>query len=102
MITQKDTCEDSFSKIYKTLKEDKRCEPVKFLPHGSAAKLSILTSFPGSGNTWTRHLIEQASQIFTGSVYNDGQLYESGWETNLKRWFKKKLISFGAIVNLFT
>lgn len=35
-------------------------------------------SFPGSGNSWLRYLIENASGYFTGSVYNDAQLYNSG------------------------
>ncbi|XP_064118552.1 sialate:O-sulfotransferase 1-like [Macrobrachium nipponense] len=29
-----------------------------------------LLSFPRSGNTWTRYLIESASGFFTGSIYN--------------------------------
>ena len=33
--------------------------------------LTALVSFPGSGNTWMRYLIEQATGIFTGSVYCD-------------------------------
>lgn len=37
-----------------------------------------LVSFPGSGNSWLRYLIENASGYFTGSVYNDKQLYNSG------------------------
>ena len=28
-----------------------------------------LVSFPGSGNTWTRYLIESLTGVFTGSVY---------------------------------
>ena len=31
----------------------------------------MLLSLPGSGNTWTRLLIEYASGAYTGSVYND-------------------------------
>lgn len=37
-----------------------------------------LASFPGSGNTWVRHLIETASGIYTGSVYKDANLYLLG------------------------
>ena len=33
-----------------------------------------LVSFQGSGNTWTRYLLEQASGIFTGSIYCDTTL----------------------------
>lgn len=38
---------------------------------------SILFSFPGSGNTWSRQLIEYATGIYTGSIYSDWQLTES-------------------------
>lgn len=38
-----------------------------------------LLSFPGSGNTWLRHLIEEISGTFTGSVYNDHRLYDQGF-----------------------
>ncbi|ELU02641.1 hypothetical protein CAPTEDRAFT_199613 [Capitella teleta] len=31
--------------------------------------LTALASFPGAGNTWARHIIEQATGIYTGSVY---------------------------------
>ncbi|XP_052069051.1 WSCD family member CG9164-like [Mytilus californianus] len=31
--------------------------------------VTALFSFPGSGNTWTRHLIEYTSGVATGSVY---------------------------------
>ena len=33
-----------------------------------------LASFPGSGNTWTRLLLEHASGYYTGSVYDDVDL----------------------------
>ena len=33
-----------------------------------------LVSFPGSGNSWTRHLLEQATGIYTGSIYCDTTL----------------------------
>lgn len=33
-----------------------------------------LVSFQGSGNTWVRHLLEQASGIYTGSIYCDTTL----------------------------
>jgi hypothetical protein len=34
----------------------------------------LLYTFPGSGNTWCRLLIEHATGIYTGSVYNDETL----------------------------
>ena len=40
--------------------------------------LVALASFPGSGNTWVRYLIERATGFYTGSSYNDGDLYKEG------------------------
>jgi hypothetical protein len=37
-----------------------------------------LASYPGSGNTWVRYLIEAASGIYTGSIYKDANLYFEG------------------------
>jgi len=37
-----------------------------------------LASYPGSGNTWIRYLIEGASGIFTGSVFNDKSIDNAG------------------------
>ncbi len=34
----------------------------------------MLYTFPGSGNTWGRLLIEYATGVYTGSVYNDPKL----------------------------
>ena len=34
----------------------------------------VLYTFPGSGNTWCRLLIEYATGVFTGSIYGDAQL----------------------------
>lgn len=38
-----------------------------------------LASFPGSGNTWLRYLLQQATGIYTGSVYKDYGLLKSGF-----------------------
>ncbi|KAI0242306.1 WSC domain-containing protein 2 [Lamellibrachia satsuma] len=40
---------------------------------------TALASFPGSGNTWTRHLIQQATGVYTGSVYSDKVLVKEGF-----------------------
>ena len=39
--------------------------------------LTALASFPGSGNTWIRYLLQQATGIVTGSVYNSSHFRES-------------------------
>lgn len=56
---------------------DKRCLDQHFLP-SKAKELVALASFPGSGNTWTRHLIELATGYYTGSYYFDKSLYNKG------------------------
>ncbi len=37
----------------------------------------MLYTFPGSGNTWCRLLIEYTTGIFSGAVYNDASLLEA-------------------------
>lgn len=50
---------------------------VKMAPAGTYTPIPLL-SFPGCGNTWVRYLIEQATGIYSGSVYHDGGLYNHG------------------------
>uniref|UniRef100_A0A182XXM5 Sulfotransferase domain-containing protein n=2 Tax=Anopheles stephensi TaxID=30069 RepID=A0A182XXM5_ANOST len=45
----------------------------------SKPELTALVSFPGSGNTWLRYLLQQATGILTGSVYKDYGLLKSGF-----------------------
>ena len=42
-------------------------------------KLVALQSFPGSGNTWMRSSIESAFGFYTGSVYLDQYLFNTGF-----------------------
>ena len=37
----------------------------------SSGPVTLLTSYPGSGNSWVRQLIETATGIYTGSVFCD-------------------------------
>ena len=38
-----------------------------------------LLSIPGSGNTWLRYLIQRTTGFVTGSLYNNGDLYNNGF-----------------------
>ncbi|CAL4106233.1 unnamed protein product, partial [Meganyctiphanes norvegica] len=38
-----------------------------------------MVSFPCSGNTWARYLLEGATGVFTGSLYADRELYNHGF-----------------------
>jgi len=41
--------------------------------------VTALASFPGSGNTWLRYLLQQATGVSTGSVYKDVALLKNGF-----------------------
>ncbi|XP_068166147.1 sialate:O-sulfotransferase 2-like [Antennarius striatus] len=65
--------------VYRIQIQDNRCLERGFLPP-QENKLVALTSFPGSGNTWVRHLIELTTGFYTGSVYFDKTLYSQGFK----------------------
>ena len=44
---------------------------MRFINSNQSSTQVSLASYPGSGNTWVRLLIEQATGVFTGSVYVD-------------------------------
>ena len=56
----------------KSASSSKHCKERRFLDRKSP--VVALVSSPGSGNTWLRYLLEQATGIFTGSVYCDHSL----------------------------
>lgn len=76
-----------------------------------------LASFPGSGNTWLRYLLQQATGFYTGSVYKDYGLLKSGfpaesisngsvlvvktheWGVNARRQFSKAVLLVRAPAN---
>ncbi|KAJ0019407.1 hypothetical protein NQD34_006976 [Periophthalmus magnuspinnatus] len=68
---------DEYFVVYQTQVQDNRCMDRHFLPTRSK-QLFALSSFPGAGNTWARHLIELATGFYTGSYYFDGSLYNKG------------------------
>ncbi|XP_064597918.1 WSCD family member CG9164-like [Liolophura sinensis] len=56
-----------------------RCSPVEVKLSPNPLPLTALVSFPGSGNTWVRHIVQQATGIGTGSVYCDKFLRDHGF-----------------------
>ena len=47
-----------------------------FMPsRTSSAATRLLYSFPGSGNTWLRLLLDHSTASYSGSVYSDANLY---------------------------
>ena len=39
-----------------------------------------ITSFPGSGNTWARHLLHMATGYWTGNAKSSEKLKRAGWK----------------------
>ena len=60
-------------------RDDRECSQysVQFLLSQSLPPRALV-SYPGSGNTWTRYLVEAATGVFTGSVYSDPGIYTAG------------------------
>jgi len=52
-----------------------KCHKMAFRSSGPVV---LLSSYPGSGNSWVRQLIETAAGIYTGSVYCDPSYVSSG------------------------
>ena len=64
-------------------KVERKCHPqdsMRFLTKEEADKrgLFLLASYPGSGNTWSRLILEELTGIYTGSTYCDKTLLASG------------------------
>nr|XP_034996042.1 WSC domain-containing protein 1 [Zootoca vivipara] len=77
--------------VYQTPVQDTRCTDRMFLPTKSKAFVA-LSSFPGAGNTWARHLIEHATGFYTGSYYFDGTLYNKGFKGEKDHWRSRRTI----------
>ena len=56
-------------------KSDQHCKKMLFQSSGSVIALA---SFPGSGNSWVRQLLESATGIYTGALYCDPAYVRAG------------------------
>ena len=64
--------------VYRTRNIKLSCYMEKsFFPSGEAPYIGII-SYPGSGNTWFRSLLEKTTGYYTGSVYAESELFEHG------------------------
>ncbi|XP_066119034.1 sialate:O-sulfotransferase 1 [Saccopteryx bilineata] len=80
-----------YCEVYQTPVQDTRCTDRRFLPTKSKVFVA-LSSFPGAGNTWARHLIEHATGFYTGSYYFDGTLYNKGFKGEKDHWRSQRTI----------
>ena len=76
LTTSKPQSTETKSNIVASKNQECHKLSVKFAEAGSLP-LMALVSFPRSGNTWIRSLIEMATGIFTGSEYNTVTLLDS-------------------------
>lgn len=71
------------ARLYRSRQPWPRAAPIHWCrPLGIKAApgpVTALASFPGSGNTWLRYLLQQATGVNTGSVYKDFALMKNGF-----------------------
>ncbi|XP_064388155.1 WSCD family member AAEL009094-like isoform X2 [Halichondria panicea] len=72
------TCRSGLSLKSKMAQVSSINGPCHFM-NGSSRSAVALASFPGSGNTWARGLLEKATGVCTGSKYTDSLLRERGF-----------------------
>lgn len=46
------------------------CRPLTYLSNSESRPVIALVSFPGSGNTWLRYLLQQATGMTSAYVYH--------------------------------
>ena len=54
--------------------------PFRFFSKSSHRPVIAISSFPGSGNTWARHLLHMASGYWTGNKRSAKPLKAAGWK----------------------
>ena len=54
------------------------CKPQGF--RNKPGPVVAIVSFPGSGNTWVRYLLQQLTGTLTGSIYDDADLKFNGFQ----------------------
>ena len=54
-------------------------EPPKFFNPDEGRSITAISSFPGSGNTWARHLLHMATGYWTANRRGSNHLKQYGW-----------------------
>uniref|UniRef100_H2Y6K7 Uncharacterized protein n=1 Tax=Ciona savignyi TaxID=51511 RepID=H2Y6K7_CIOSA len=73
------------TKVWKNNRPSADCNVIGFLngsalnPNSIYNRRVALGSFPGSGNTWLRHLFHVTTGVWTGSLYFDKKLCKGGF-----------------------
>ena len=78
VIYEKFFTTESKTEQYFQAKRTINCSEIKFAKPRTFLPQTILYSYPGSGNTWLRHLIEITTGFYSGSIYADQRLFRLG------------------------
>lgn len=67
-------------KKYNHVEHGQNCSAeFKWFSKTSNRSITAISSFPGSGNTWARHLLHMASGYWTGNRRSSNHLKSAGW-----------------------
>ena len=78
-VTIKEKIADHFLRLrIAPWKEDPLCKKFSTTFIQKPKPPMALVSFPGSGNTWIRQIIEQMTGHFSGSLYGDHSIFMKG------------------------
>ena len=76
--TTQSASEVTTNAFMKTFKMN-QCKDTPTLMEPGQKRIAI-SSFPGSGNTWARHLLHMATGHWTGNARSSQKLKDAGWE----------------------
>lgn len=71
---------DNTPLIVQGIPDNHSCRPLRYRAvNPERDGVIALASYPGSGNTWLRYLLQQATGIITGSIYLAPRLLANGF-----------------------
>jgi len=70
---------EKFEKLNSEENEEHSCDRKVKLAGYDQLPIVFLNSFPGSGNTWSRQLIEDTTGYYSGSTYSEGTMVQNGF-----------------------
>ena len=72
---------DPFWEVFPNITEGQDCAAdFRWFRPEEGRKRTAISSFPGSGNTWARHLLHMASGYWTGNRRGSNKLEAAGWK----------------------
>lgn len=67
-------------KLYEKVSKGQNCSaPFRWFQPEEQRRKTAISSFPGSGNTWARHLLHMSTGYWTGNRRKSNHLKQAGW-----------------------